>query len=123
MRHILVVDDEQGIRQIVCDFLENQGVRATSCGGVREAIQQLRQESYDFVLTDYHMDDGTGQHVIEAARAHCPGIRCGLMTGDIASVPVVVLEVVDHLIHKPQILAPLGAILSQLGVQALRAPI
>ncbi len=116
MRQVLVVDDEPSIRQLVTEFLETHGLHVTSCTGVREAIHNLRHSCYDFVLTDYHMADGTGQHVIHAARSHCPGIRCGLMTGDMASVPILVQQAVDLLIHKPHVLAPLATVLSILGV-------
>lgn len=116
MRHVLVVDDEPGICHLVTEYLSRYGITVTSSGGVADALQRLRNSCYDFVLTDYHMADGTGKSVIEAAKAHCPGIRLGLMTGDMAAVPVVVREAVDHLIYKPQVLPPLAAIMAALGV-------
>lgn len=118
MRHVLVVDDEPGICQLVTEFLNRYGISVTSSSGVADAIGRLRHTCFDFVLTDYHMLDGTGKSVIEAARSHCPGIRLGLMTGDMAAVPTLVRDAVDHLIHKPQILAPLAGILATLGIPA-----
>ncbi|GJM27124.1 MAG: two-component system response regulator [Phycisphaerae bacterium] len=80
-RSILVVDDEEIIRDTVSDVLKGFGcdVRSAQDGDV--AIQMLGEGSFDLVLSDIKMPNNNGYEVFAAAKerdAKCPVI---LMTG------------------------------------------
>ena len=52
-----------------------------------EALAQLREQSFDLLVTDYHLEGGrTGTQVIAAARELLgPGVKAMLVTGDTSS--------------------------------------
>ncbi len=57
---ILIVDDEPINTQIVSAFLVNQGHPVTNARTKKEALDFLRQRSYDLILLDLHLPDGNG---------------------------------------------------------------
>jgi DNA-binding NtrC family response regulator len=65
MAKILVIDDEPGIRGIMCRALEAAGHQVADFGNGAAAIEQVRQEPADLVITDIFMPDVEG---IEAIR-------------------------------------------------------
>lgn len=67
-QHILVVDDEELIRQTVHDVLEPYGCDVeTACNG-QEAIEKISQQAYDLVISDIKMPGANGYQVFAAAR-------------------------------------------------------
>jgi CheY-like chemotaxis protein/Flp pilus assembly protein TadD len=69
-QHYLLVDDFQGMRQLLRESLRNLGARYVDQAGTGgEAVTLLQQSRYDVVLCDYHLGDGkNGQHILEEAR-------------------------------------------------------
>ena len=69
-QHYLLIDDTQGMRQLLRESLRSQGARyvdQASSGG--EAIAMLAQTRYDVVLCDYNLGRGkNGQQVLEEAK-------------------------------------------------------
>ncbi len=57
---ILVVDDEPGIRELVCDILEDEGYRVTAAEDGNSARQALRERRPDLILLDIWMPDIDG---------------------------------------------------------------
>lgn len=58
--HILVVDDDHGIRTGIADYLRKNGLRATTAADGREMFAQLDTSAFDLVVLDIMMpgDDG-----------------------------------------------------------------
>ncbi len=50
--HILVVDDEPGIRQSLAGVLEDEGYPAAAVGTGEDALEELARQPYDVVLLD-----------------------------------------------------------------------
>jgi sigma-B regulation protein RsbU (phosphoserine phosphatase) len=76
---ILVVDDNEGNRDMLARQLERQGHTVASAGDGREALQRLRAETFDLVLLDMMMPvlDGYGTLLEikkDAALKHLPVI-------------------------------------------------
>jgi CheY-like chemotaxis protein/thioredoxin-like negative regulator of GroEL len=69
-QHYLLVDDFQGMRQLLRESLRNLGARFVDQAGTGgEAITLLQQSKYDVVLCDYNLGEGkNGQQVLEEAR-------------------------------------------------------
>ena len=65
---VMVVDDEPGIRTALRANLLRHGWRVDAVSGVREAIRNLQDRSFDLVITDMRMPDGNGMDVMRAAR-------------------------------------------------------
>ena len=86
--HILLVEDEPGVRNAMRTLLKVEGYRVTACATAREAQQILRgSEHFDLLLTDYHLEGGsTGTQVITVAREfRGPAFKAILVTGDTSS--------------------------------------
>ena|ERR1700722_14106073 len=61
---VLVVDDEENLREYAVEALAYGGYKATAVNGGNPALQLLRNEPFDLVLTDFNMPDGTGTDLI-----------------------------------------------------------
>ena len=64
-RPVLVVDDEADIRELIQMTLMKMGLTVEMASGVQDAKDKLSKNTYDLVLTDMRMPDGTGLEVIE----------------------------------------------------------
>jgi len=67
---ILVVDDEEAIRETVSTLLEARGYQCTAVSNAREALQQLQRDSHDLLLSDIIMPGMDGLQLLERAQAH-----------------------------------------------------
>jgi len=80
-RRVLVVEDDEAIRQTLVDVLEDGGYRVDGASDGAEAIQQMERRRPDLVLLDLHMPGMDGWEFL-AVKAGKSGL---------AEVPVVVL--------------------------------
>ena len=79
--YILVVDDEQSLRQFLRIFLEKEGYEVDTASSLEEARNSIRENVYDLVLTDLRMagyDDGL--RVLQAAIQKNPSTEVVVMT-------------------------------------------
>ncbi len=53
--HILIVDDDQRIRDLLASFLQHNGFRVTTAGNVEAARGSMRGLSFDLVILDVMM--------------------------------------------------------------------
>lgn len=77
---ILVVDDDDGVRENLAELFELVGYSILTAGSAAEALKQLANHDVDLLLTDYRMPGPNGLELIESARRMKPGIRAVLMT-------------------------------------------
>ncbi len=103
MTKILLVDDEPVQRQILKEFLEEQGYQAIEAGNGQEAISLLEREYIPLVLLDHRMPDMNGDEVLERLKEINPLVRVIMITAYGAvetAVKVMKLGAVDFL-EKP----------------------
>jgi two-component system, sensor histidine kinase len=103
-RRVLVVDDEEPVRQSMQALLESWGCEVRVAEGLQEAQALLGQGFVpQMLLTDYRLREGqTGGQVISALRQDLPGLQAVIITGDTA--PERIREAASHdavLLHKP----------------------
>lgn len=79
--HILVLDDEESLRDLLKEVLTDQGYRVSTAGDWRTASALLAKEPVDVVLTDLKLPDTTGLDVVEQVRRLDPRARCVVMSG------------------------------------------
>jgi two-component system, NtrC family, sensor kinase len=84
--HVLVVDDEQVVRDVVCHVLELHGYDVDTASDSTQALAHLAVNEYDAMLTDLRMPgelDGMG--LLKRVQASHPALaqRVVFMTGDI----------------------------------------
>jgi len=81
VEHILVVDDEEPIREIVSSMLRSAGFQCTQAGSGREALAILDSgEEFELMLTDIMMPDLDGIALLERAKERFPDMPVVLVT-------------------------------------------
>jgi DNA-binding NtrC family response regulator len=78
---IVIVDDEQGILDVVSRVARRAGYDATTYSNGRDAIAALQTERADLVLVDLRMPEVGGLDVLRAIRDTNPRCQAVLMTG------------------------------------------
>jgi PAS domain S-box-containing protein len=78
--HVLVVDDDPGVRKTVSEILELDGCVVDQAGNGIEALKQLESEDFDLVLSDVVMPDMDGYDLFQEARRRFPELPVALMT-------------------------------------------
>lgn len=65
MNHILVVDDESEIRELLSEILAEEGFQVTTVATASEALVVLQDVPYDAVLLDIWLPDRDGMEVLQ----------------------------------------------------------
>lgn len=110
VRHALVIDDEQGILEMVSDALERVNCHATAVLGSAGVKAVLDQERFDLVICDLKMPGQNGIEVYRMIRETRPELaaRFILMTGNLADADQHAAEIATvSLLPKPFTLAGL----------------
>jgi response regulator RpfG family c-di-GMP phosphodiesterase len=79
--HILVVDDEQVIREILAEFLTMEGFDVRTAEDGEKALVELSRMRFDLVLADLKMPRMGGIELLGAIRKHQPSVITVIMTG------------------------------------------
>src|SRR2546426_3585194 len=69
---VLVVDDERSMRELLAIMLRQAGHDVTLAEGGEQAVEVLKNESFDLVITDLRMRTVDGLGVLRAAKEHPP---------------------------------------------------
>ena len=69
---VLIVDDERSMRDLLAMTLEKAGHEVTAADGGEAAIDAIRKESFDGIITDLRMPKVDGLQVLRAARDLSP---------------------------------------------------
>ncbi|MFN4142600.1 response regulator [Aestuariivirga sp.] len=72
--HILVVDDDRRIRQLLQTFLMENGFRISAAATAAEAREKMRIMAYDLVVLDIMMPGETGLSLTQSLRAERNGV-------------------------------------------------
>ncbi len=80
MAHLLIVDDEPGIRQLLTLVFERDGHQVRVAEGGRRALELLRAEPVDLIISDVKMPDMNGIDLLRAARELSPDVAVVMMT-------------------------------------------
>src|SRR5205807_8097508 len=71
---VLVVDDETVVRDVIGSILRNAGVTVTEAPDGRAALEALRAEAFDLMITDLSMPEMSGIELAREARASTPSL-------------------------------------------------
>lgn len=80
-RHILVVDDDAGVREVIRAMLESAGFSVSLAVNGREAVSMLESSTYDLILTDLVMPEQEGISTIKEIRQKYPDVKVIAMSG------------------------------------------
>ena len=81
IRRILVVDDQEIIRDVIQQQLAEDGHQVQTAGSGREALEILGSVSYDLLVTDHSMPGMTGEELAVQVKGKYPGTAVILLTG------------------------------------------
>jgi DNA-binding response OmpR family regulator len=65
---ILLVEDDRDIRELLVTLLRLAGFSPTACSSAEQGLEQLREQPFDLVLTDYALPNRTGGWLLRQAR-------------------------------------------------------
>jgi DNA-binding response OmpR family regulator len=85
-KRILVVDDDEQIRLLLCLVLAQDGYSVHTAAGGDEALGEMMKRRFDVILTDVEMPRTTGFDILAYCRTASPGMPVVLMsamTGDL----------------------------------------
>ena len=77
---VLVVDDEEGIRQALDRFLTRLGYRVLQASSGAEALDRQAAEQPQVMLSDIRMPNMTGVELVPKALAHDPDLAIIMLT-------------------------------------------
>ncbi len=77
---ILVVDDEEAIREVISTLLDAQGFRCTTCVNGKVGLEAFRKDSYDLVLSDIVMPEMDGLKLLAELRMADPDVPAIMVT-------------------------------------------
>jgi two-component system cell cycle sensor histidine kinase/response regulator CckA len=116
--HVLVVDDEPGVGQMVAEMLEIIGCRATVCLDGKEAVETYRRSGgeIDAVLLDLVMPNLDGEAVFRALKKIDPQVRVLVSSGYSVDggAQKLLAEGASGFIQKPYKIADLRASLAKI---------
>ena len=101
---VLVVDDDDAVRQMMTVTLEHKGFEVVAANCVTEALQHIAADRFDALITDLHMPNpGDGFTVVSAMRHSQPSALTLLISGfpDVQSAMAAILLEADEIIVKP----------------------
>ena len=78
---ILVVDDEKHIRRLCTEILEKENYDVTALDSGRDALEAIRAESFDLLLTDISMPEMDGLELLQSIKEVHREITTVVMTG------------------------------------------
>jgi len=117
-RKLLIVDDEESIREIVQDGLSARGMNVGCAASSEEALALLAGNTFDMVLCDFNLPGLSGEQLFEQLRAQASGSlpRFVFMTGDLLERSTIAsfADRGAHVLQKPFQISALATLLSEL---------
>lgn len=116
MANVLVVDDDEYIREMSRAFIEILGHSAVTAGNGKEAETALQTGKFDVVLTDLDLPGMSGWEVAKMVKAASKSAKVGLISGHDTGLSKQALldKGVDFVLGKPFSMSGLEDILSEL---------
>jgi len=100
-KKILIADDEPLFRQTTGELLETAGYMCTSVSSASEALEAMRQEQFDLVLSDLNMPGNDQLELLYQGRSMAPRTPLIVVTG-VPSLPTAIescrLGIADYLL-------------------------
>jgi CheY-like chemotaxis protein len=80
-KHILCIDDEADIRELLQEALTSRGYRVDTAGEPEAAKKIVKEDAPDLIIMDFQIEEGDGFTLIEDLRKLGPKIPILLLTG------------------------------------------
>ena len=77
---ILIIDDEEKLRQLLARILQLEGYQLLQAGTIRQGLQLLQQHEVDVVICDVKLPDANGVEAVQQIRERAPLSEIILLT-------------------------------------------
>jgi two-component system response regulator HydG len=102
VKKILIVDDNDDIRNDLCRFLSKHGYQVVDAANGLQAMEMLSVQTVDLVISDYIMPGMDGIQLIEKVHSEWPAIPLVLLSGYLSAAEAnIMLKGKAHYISKP----------------------
>jgi DNA-binding NtrC family response regulator len=78
---ILLVDDEERFRRTTAKLLKGNGLEVLTAASGKEAIQEVKTQSYDVIILDVRMPEMSGIEALKEIKKIKPGVEVIMLTG------------------------------------------
>lgn len=78
---ILIIDDEQAVRDTMAVMLRGEGYRVIAAEGAHDAVPAIEAYTFDFVIVDIFMPGMNGFETIRVFRKEAPELPIIAMSG------------------------------------------
>jgi signal transduction histidine kinase len=78
---ILLVDDEESVRETMAAILQRAGYDIVAAPSGEKALEHVNSEQFDLLLTDLRMEGMTGVELMAELRKHSPDTPSIMLTG------------------------------------------
>src|SRR5262245_45650096 len=79
--HVLAVDDDPSVRQMIVDYLGDNDIRVTAVPSARQIAEVMARDTIDVVVLDLRMPGEDGMEVARRLRAESAGLPIIMLTG------------------------------------------
>jgi len=113
--HLLVVDDETSVREVLCMVLTKEGHDVVTARNGCEGLEQFVKDRWDVVITDRSMPEMPGDELAAKIKHWSPSTPVILLTGFAGPLDPVGVQAgkFDLILHKPFTIASLCAGIEQ----------
>lgn len=120
----LIVEDEQLIGFYLAEMLNDAGINAVIASTAAEALEVIKEQTFDLMFIDLGLPDRSGLEVIDIIQRDTPSVPIIISTGFGDSVlrDSILGERNVHLLTKPFAAPELAAVLKQCGITGISDP-
>jgi CheY-like chemotaxis protein len=111
-KHVLVVDDQSNVRDLLQVQLRHLGHTSQAAAGGNEALAYIEKSSFDLFLVDFNMLEMKGDELAREIKKRKPGAIVILITG---TQPATAFPEFDRLLLKPFSLSQLSDTISSVA--------
>lgn len=101
---ILLVEDDEGIQELLSEFLQEEGFVCDVASNGQLATEKLLMNTYDLLITDFRMPKMNGVELIQWCRTHEYHFPVIFITATASLLPeenIAISDCCATLIHKP----------------------
>jgi len=78
---VLIVDDEAIVGERLRDYLEKKGMLVETCTVSQQAIDRIKEKTFDVIVTDIRMQGPSGIDLLVAVKDESPASEVIVITG------------------------------------------
>ena len=97
MANILVIDDEEGVRRVICKVLLREGHEVFEAPDGKVALELIQDDPPDLVICDLFMPEMDGTEVLSELRRNYPDLQVVAISGGAFRGTVELLDVAKEL--------------------------